>query len=206
MQISNKLYDSVKLAFIKDSKYRFFIDYCYNLSIGLRKDALKKLNDFIDYTDNWILADKQDFCFQLFSKIDEFYNDYNALLSNDLKNRLIEPTFIKLIDSDINNIQVLKWYGYYFDKLELLKKAYDLNKQDKILNKYLFIKLLNNIWISAHHLPDTYLGIIDDDIDNINLAKQLIPTCIDFKELDLYKQNLMDYEQMILDYIKNNKI
>ena len=206
MHISTNLYDSIKSVFLKDSRFELFNDYCYNLSIGLRKNGLKSLNIFIDNTDNWIFEDKREFCELLFSIFDKYPYEAEELITYDLRNRLIKPTFLKWIDCDSDNVNLLKWFGYYFDKLDLLKKAYALNKQDNLLNEFLFVKLVNSIWISAHHLPNTYLGIIDEDIQNINLAKELSLLCMGFKDLNLYKQNLIDYEKMILEYVKiNNK-
>ncbi len=156
--------------------YPLFADYCNYLDKGLRKDAFKYLNSFLDNTKNWDYLSKAAFCKTVFSVSTVSNNELDFFLTTNLTNKLIKPTLLEMTTQDPSNYLAFKWYGQYFQDTTFIKKAYQLNPSDISIKLVLLSRLENDLWLSIHHLPDEYLGDIVEDEYDLELAFSLLDT------------------------------
>jgi len=192
------------LAKLTNSNYGLFSEYCDLLNKGLRKEALKHLNSFIELTNNWDYKGRTTFCNFLFS-LSQTDNDLDIVLSRNLNEKLIKPTLIEMTLSEPNNYLPFKWYGEYFNNTLFLKKAYNLKPEDKSIRILLLNRLENDLSLSTHHLPDTYLGDYLEDISNINLAFSILSSIEDKSLVEGNLKRFTTIKNEIEDYNRTNK-
>jgi hypothetical protein len=124
---SNILKELLKLTCIK---YPLFADYCFNLDKGLRKNALKCLDSFLDNTKNWEYLTKENFCKTIFGVSHTTNNDIEFILTTNLADKLIKPTLLEMTTLEPNNFLAFKWCEQYFRDTTFIKKAHELNPTD----------------------------------------------------------------------------
>ena len=183
--------------------YPLFADYCKFLDKGLRKDALKCLDKFIDNTQNWDYSTKVIFCKTIFS-VSKSSNDIDFILTTNLTDKLVKPTLLEMTTQEPDNYLAFKWYGQYFRDTTFIKKAHELNPTDNTIKIILLIRLENDIWSSTHHLPEGYIGDIKEDEHNLKLAFSLLDS-IDTKNRGNFFNRFTDYKNAIDEYKQNEK-
>ena len=197
---SKKTNELIKLT---SKNYPMFADYCNYLDKGLRKDALKCLESFLDNTKDWDYLTKATFCKTIFS-ISTTNNDIAFVLTTNLTDKLIKPTLLEIITQEPDNYLAFKWYGQYFRDTAFIKKALDLNPSDSSIKLILLNNLENDIWTSTHHLPDGYLGDINQDEQDIELAFSLLDS-FNKKTTEEFFNRFTDYKNAIDNYKENDK-
>jgi hypothetical protein len=190
------------LSELTSDSYKLFSDYCLLLEKGLRKDALKHLDSFIEMTNNWDINSKITFCNLIFNSI-RLSKDLNVLLTTILREKLIKPTLKEMILTESQNYLPFLWYGQYCNDTKYLKKAFELNPDDTTTKISLLDNLAKDIWSSTHHLPEGYCdnNLAEDTID-INLAFSILET-IDDKTAKDYIKMFEDYRNSIENYKRN---
>jgi hypothetical protein len=183
--------------------YPLFADYCILLDKGLRKDALKSLDKFIENTQNWDYPTKAFFCKTIFS-ISKTNNDIDFILTTNLTDKLVKPTLLEIISQEPKNYLAFKWSGQYFRDTTSIKKAHELNPSDSDIKLILLNRLENDIWRSTHHLPDGYLGDFEDDEQDLQLAFKLLEG-IDRKLTGNFLNRFTEYKKAIDEYKHNEK-
>jgi len=201
MTDSNKIKELLKLTSIS---YPLFVDYCNYLDKGLRKDALKCLDSFLDNTKNWDYLSKAAFCNTVFSVSSTTNNDLDFVLTTNLTDKLIKPTLLEMTTREPNNYLAFKWYGQYFRDTKFIKKAHELNPTENSIKIILLNRLENEIWLSIHHLPDGYLGDIEEDENDLKLAFSLLNT-LDTKITGNFFNRFTEYKNAIETYKQNDK-
>ncbi len=197
---SNILKELLKLTSIS---YPLFADYCNYLNKGLRKEALKCLERFLDNTENWDYLTKATFCKIIFS-ISTTNNDIDFVLTTNLADKLIKPTLLEMTTQEPNNYLAFIWYGQYFRETALIKKALELKPSDNNIKLILLNNLENDIWTSTHHLPDGYLGDIEQDKQDIELAFSLLGS-LEKKITEDFFKRFTAYKNAINNYKENDK-
>lgn len=198
---SNIVNELLKLT---NTNYPLFADYCNLLDKGLRKDAPKRLDRFIDNTQHWDYSTKADFCKTIFS-VSKTDNDIEFILTTNLSDKLIKPALLKMTSKEPENYTAFKWYGQYFRDTGFIKKALELNPSDKDIKLILLNRLENDIWLSTHHLPDAYLGDIEKDEQDIILAFSLLDS-MDKKKTDDFVNRFTEYKNAIDNYKQREKM
>jgi hypothetical protein len=197
---SNITKELLKLTSIS---YPLFADYCNFLDKGLRKDALKNLDKFIDNTKNWDYSTKAIFCKTIFS-VSKTSNDIDFILTTNLTDILIKPTLLEMTTQEPNNYLAFKWYGQFFRDTTYIKKALELNPLENSIKLILLNRLESDIWSSTHHLPDGYLGNIEQDEQDIKLAFSMLDN-LDSKITRDFFNRFTDYKNAIDKYKQNDK-
>jgi hypothetical protein len=190
-----------ELSKLTSTDYPLFADYCNLLDKGFRKDAIKCLDNFIDHTQNWDYTTKAAFCKTLFS-VSKTSNDLDFILKHSLVEKLVKPTLLELTIQEPKNYIVFKWYGQYFGDTTFIKKAHELNPSDNSIKLILLNRLEYIIWTSVHHLPDGYLGKIEEDENDLNLAFSLLENLDTEMTRDLFNR-FTEYKNAIEIYKQN---
>lgn len=189
---------------LTNKNYPMFADYCNYLDKGLRKDALNCLDRFLDNANNWNYITKATFCETIFSVSLTTDNVLDFVLTTNLAEKLIMPTLLEMTTQEPNNYLAFKWYGQYFRDITFIKKANELNPSDNSIKLILLNRLENELWLSTHHLPDGYLGDIEEDEDNLKLAFLLLDS-LDTKMTDDFLNRFTDYKNAINEYKSKDK-
>ena len=190
-----------ELSQLTNPDYKLFAEYCHYLDKGLRKDALKNLDNFLNAAKYWDTLKKIEFCQAIFS-LSKPDNDFDIILKESLRKNLIEETLLEMTKLNPNDFSAFKWYGQFFRSLEFLKKAFELNPTNLSTAQILVTSLEYDLWFSTHHLPEGYLGIVEDDLENIKLGLSI---CINYKaglKYD-YTTNFNRYKTKIELYLKS---
>ncbi len=198
---SNILKELLKLTCIN---YPLFADYCFNLDKGLRKNALKCLDSFLDNTKNWEYSTKENFCKTIFGVSHTTNNDIEFILTTNLADKLIKPTLLEMTTLEPNNFLAFKWYGQYFRDTTFIKKAHELNPTDNSIKIILLNRLENDIWSSTHHLPDGFIGDIHENEHDLKLAFSLLDS-LDKKISDDFFNRFTDFKKVIDSYKQNDE-
>jgi hypothetical protein len=196
-------YITNELLKLTSTNYPMFADYCNYLDKGLRKDALKCLDSFLDNTRNWEYLTKSTFCKTIFSVSTITNNDLDFVLTTNLTDKLVKPTLLEIITQEPNNYLAFKWYGQYFQDTTFVKKAHELNPTDNSIKIILLNRLEKDIWTSTHHLPDGYLGNIEEDEQDLKLAFTLLES-LDTKIPSDFFDRFTDYKNAIEEYKQND--
>lgn len=182
------------------SSYPLFAEYCKNLDLGLRKNALKYLDEFLEDITSWDYDTKATFCKVIFNISTSPKAVLDMYLKTSLAENLIKPTLIEMSVREPNNFLPFKWYGQYFDDdPKFIKRAYDLNPTDNTIQIILLQRLEHSIWFSTHHLPDGYIGNIEDDEEDIKLAFSVLVN-FDNKTRTDYLATFAEYQSEIDNY------
>lgn len=193
-----------ELLKLTSTKYPLFADYCKYLDNGLRKDALNCLDKFLDNAKNWDYTTKANFCKTIFSLSEKTTSDIEFIMTTNLTEKLVKPTLVEMTTQEPDNYLAFKWYGQYFRDTTFIKKAYELNKSDNSIKAILLNRLENDIWQSTHHLPDGYLGDIEEDEQDLELAFTLLDS-LDTKVKDDFLNRFTDYKNAIDKYKSNDR-
>jgi tetratricopeptide (TPR) repeat protein len=188
-----------QLLKVTSINFPLFADYCKYLDKGLRKDALRCLDRFLDDAKNWDYLTRASFCKAIFSVSSNTSNDIEFALTTNLTEKLVKPTLIEMTTQEPDNYLAFKWYGQYFRDTAFMKKAYELNPSDNSTIIILLNRLENDLWLSTHHLPDWYLGDMENDEQDIRLAFSLIPGLNDNITNDFFNI-FTDYKKAIEEF------
>jgi hypothetical protein len=193
---SNTTRELLKLTSIK---YPFFADYCNYLEKGLRKDALKCLDIFLDNTKDWDYITKATFCKTIFSVSSTTNNNLDFVFTTNLTEKLIKPTLLEMTTQEPDTYLAFKWYGQYFRNTTFIKKANELNPTDNSIKLILLNSLENDLWSSTHNLPEGYLGDIEEDEHTLELAFSLLDS-LDSKMTGDFFNRFTSYKNAISEY------
>lgn len=183
-----------------------YYDYCLYLEKGLRKEALKIINNFV--------ADLQQRDFEqqktFIETILTAYDKYEGYPYNIMPHPLFQLIFGLIkdwCDRDLVDERFFFWYGkhkYEFQYIELaLAKAPDFEKAKVAIVEH----KLYPLYYATHHLPDYYIddGYENDDLARCNELKQDILSLKEESQQDKYMKELAFYQTLIENYIEWKK-
>ncbi|BBP88014.1 hypothetical protein BsIDN1_16320 [Bacillus safensis] len=150
----------------------FFRQYCVRKEQGLRKDALKVLQAFIEeMKENDFEEEQREFAAWLFEWIERF-EDGHHLLVYPLVNGVIQPVFQTWEKVDPLDVRLYRWQGLFVHQgegLPHLLKALELggSKEQRVIVQICEI-YLSALWYSFHHIhEDLYLSTYEKDQERI---------------------------------------
>jgi hypothetical protein len=149
---------------LKNSDWTDYANYCFAREKGLRKDAFRHLDIFLNKTESWTTESKIEFVkflFQFFDTVEEA--DYGPF-PHPLSDKLVKPILIKWCATEKTDGNPFRWYGKYYNSEDHLFKALEINPSDDIARQILLGKWTYNIYFSVHHLPEGYIGEPHEDI------------------------------------------
>ncbi|MDR1850323.1 MAG: hypothetical protein LBQ75_09815 [Zoogloeaceae bacterium] len=170
--------DSVVLgienAAMKNPKWADYAAYCFDREKGLRKSAFKRLDKFLESTEDWSLDDRIEFVKFLFSSSENAHDAMRSFVPYQLNEKLVKPTLLAWCNIEQTDSSPFRWrgqlggcYGYegeFSHDETYLFKALDLNPADDLARITMIDSWLRALDFHVHELPWGYLGIPSDDM------------------------------------------
>lgn len=183
-------------------EYKAFCEYLELKEMGLRKQSLEKINEFVSLAEAFSDAKRRELvsliCFKKLGWLDS-----NQLIdSYILTNKIIIPTLKKWAKDEPKNPEPLKWLGlFYWGGNEVLEECLNLNPDDEVVRLIIITRYLDAICYSTHHLDEgVYIGDPLEDLDICNKIKKHLSFVSDKETRLLHESVLSEYIQVIEHY------
>jgi hypothetical protein len=176
-----------------------YLCYVDLLSRGLRKQALKHIEDLIS-TLRALPKDRQQFFASFLCRENEIHISHR-LLPEPLHRRFIHPIVEDWKRTEPGNPEPLRWTG----NLDDLVRAVELDPSCDQTRRRLILRILGFVGISTHELPAGYLGNVENDYDLLRIAKREAQLLHDADLQEKYLQLIQDEQTEIDEYLKNRK-
>ncbi|CRK84736.1 hypothetical protein [Neobacillus massiliamazoniensis] len=193
---------------IQDKKldsYPFFKEFCLFKEKGLRKDAFKSLNLFIEEVKGWQAKQKKEFAHWLFKWFEES-EDIHYLLVHPLEENILKPILEDWMIEDPKDPQPFRWYGLFLkseNHLKHLETALRVGGKSEqrvlmeIINYYLY-----SLEFSFHHISeDAYIGDISEDQDFVLKIENLSTEITNVESKKDVSESVIYYKNLLSDWI-----
>ncbi|WP_282628375.1 hypothetical protein [Empedobacter sedimenti] len=185
-------------------KWELFHRYLVKKNKGIRKEALRDLEEFIVEFRNWEYQDQKDFVLSIVDFEDEIPNTTSSYFATPLS-LMMQDFMNDWIKSENNDSTPFRWLAQKNNDTEMARKALSINPNDDLARLVIINAYLDKIYWSTHSLPHHFSG----DIDEI-LA--IYPTCLEeIKQLEnrenqrKYTAELQEEIQVVKDYKKSQE-
>jgi len=158
----------------KNPKLDEYSKYCLLREQGLRKKAFDHLERFIKDIITWSLEERIEFVKLLFPYFEDVKDaDYGGF-PQPLNIKVVKPTLEEWCSLEKTNGNPFRWYGKYYRSEEHLNKALKLNPNDDLARITLILWWSDKIYYSLHHLPYSYIGNYEKDIELMGEIKKQV--------------------------------
>ena len=182
-----------------------YANYCFDREKGLRKEAFKHLDLFIEDAQKWKLSQRIEFISFIFPYFETVQDADYVGFPQPLSAKIIKPTLEEWCNLENNDNRPFRWYATYYKSEGHLFKALDLDPLDDMARKTLIFWWKYEIYYSVHHLPDYYIGDPYNDIQLSNNIKEQINLLSDNEERIRLKKNLEEDLELVRNYIEWKK-
>lgn len=195
-------------AIIQDegvNDYPLFRQYCVRKEQGLRKDALKVLQAFIEEMKENDFEVQRVFTAWLFEWIERF-EDGHQLLVYPLVNGVIQPVFQTWEKVDPLDVRPYRWQGLFVHQgegLPHLLKALELggSKEQRVIVQICEV-YLSALWYSFHHIhEDLYLSTYEKDQERIQGIERVMMLIQDKRTRTNVQKQAVYYGQLLTDWM-----
>ncbi|MCM3026243.1 hypothetical protein M3584_04995 [Bacillus safensis] len=195
-------------AIIQDegvNDYPLFRQYCVRKEQGLRKDALKVLQAFIEEMKENDFEVQREFAAWLFEWIERF-EDGHQLLVYPLVNGVIQPVFQTWENVDPMDVRPYRWQGLFVHQgegLPHLLKALELggSKEQRVIVQICEV-YLSALWYSFHHIhEDLYLSTYEKDQERIQGIESVMMLIQDKRTRTNVQKQAVYYGQLLTDWM-----
>lgn len=190
----------------EDSKdYPLFRQYCVRKEQGLRKDALKILQSFIEEMKQNDFEVQRVFVAWLFEWIERF-EDGHSLLVYPLVNGMIQPVLQEWENVDPLDVRPYRWQGLFVHQgegLSYLLKALELggSKEQRVIVQ-ICETYLSALWYSFHHIhEDLYLSTYEKDQERIQGIESVMMLIKDKRTRTNVQKQAVYYDQLLTDWM-----
>jgi len=191
---------TVGKAAAENKEWTKFAQYCFDREKGLRKEAFGQLNDFLKNTESWTEEAKIEFVVFLFPFFETIQDaDYGAF-PQPLSEKLIKPTLKKWCLNEMNDSRPFRWYGKYYSSIEHVNRALEINPQDDKARQILLKWGTYHLYYSVHHLPEGYIGDLNEDLVLIDELRNHISKLIDVKLQKFWIRELEEDAELVKNY------
>jgi tetratricopeptide (TPR) repeat protein len=158
-----------------------YSEYCNYREQGIRKEAFKKLELFINSTKKWTFEQRIDFAKFLLPLFENVKDADYGPFPQPLSEKMIKPTLEEWCKIETVDCRPFRWYGKYYRSEDYLFKALEINPKDDLSRNTLLNWWTYNIYFSIHHLPEGYIGNVEQDLKQIEKIKEFISQINDNK-------------------------
>jgi hypothetical protein len=176
-----------------------YVRYIELLAKGLRKEALKHIEDLVS-TLHALPEDQQRHFASLLCRETEDETGHR-LLPDPLSRRFIQPVIEEWKRVEPGNPEPLRWTGILDD----LIRAVQLDPSCDLTRRRLILRILGFVGYSTHELPSGYLGVVEDDKDLLRVAKREAELLVDGELRQKYLRLVEGEKQEIEEYEKRKK-
>lgn len=200
-----------------NSKWHHFAEYCRLREAGLRKDAFDALGVFLRAAAAWSFDERREFVAWLCERLFELGGDSYGITPQPLQISLVEPTLAQWAATDVQDSTPCRWAGYYFPNvaypslvsfgqsapyapIDHLREALRRQPEDELARIRLADAMIYGVDFACHHLPETYLGIPDEELSALDTIEALIAEIQNSTERLRLQQEISYFRQLILDW------
>ena len=183
-----------------DSDLDLYAQYCVLREKGLRKQAFKQLNAFIEIAKDWGLNQRYEFVERLYLIQDNNRNRYD-LIPHPLYSVIVEPTVVAWVKENPSDPSGYRWLG----GRENWRKAILLNKEEQIARVRLIEQIIYYAYFSTHHLPEGFIGSPSEELLGLNEANILLDGLENDKLKIKFSDEIKDCMELIQAYREYEK-
>jgi len=158
----DSLYSEIK----DDPKLSDFACYIHLLRKGLRKEALKHIEDFLSVSRAWDKPSQREVT-SFLCRVAHSEAIGHRYVPQPVWKRLIEPTLKEWIESSPEDPEPLRWTS----SLDDLKKSLRLDPSCDQTRYRLVHQILRGIQYDTHELPHGFLGVVEEDLRLLDEAE-----------------------------------
>lgn len=193
---------TVAKAASENSEWKDYAEYCIDREKGLRKQAFKKLAEFLKSTNNWTLDQKIDFAKFLFPFFENVQDADYGPFTQPLSDKLIKPTLEEWCEIEIIDNRPFRWFGKYYRSEEHLFRAIELNPKDDLARETILNWWTYSIYYSIHHLPEGYIGNPSEDLKLAEKIEEQISKLTDDSRKEYWTKELNEDLEIIENYVE----
>ena len=192
---------TVGKAASENSEWKEYAEYCLDREKGLRKQAFKKLNNFLISTQNWTIDEKIEFVKFLFPFFETVQDADYGPFPQPLSDKLIKQTLEEWCKREETDGRPFRWYGKYYRSEEHIFQSIELNPEDDLARETILNWWTHNIYYSIHHLPKGYIGDPKEDLELAENIKEQISKLTDPKRKEHWTRELSEDLEIIRNYL-----
>ncbi|MGD7062126.1 hypothetical protein ACQCU3_11525 [Bacillus altitudinis] len=184
--------------------YPLFRQYCLRKEQGLRKDALKVLQSFVEEMNKNEFVARRSFVAWLFDYIERF-EDGHHLLVYPLVHGVIHPVLREWENIDPMDVRPYRWQGLFVHQGEgmpYLLKALEMggSKEQRVIVQ-IYETYFSALWYSFHHIhEDLYLSTYEKDHERIQGIQDVMKLIEDKKVQTNVEKLAVYYNQLLSDW------
>ncbi|AMB89112.1 MULTISPECIES: hypothetical protein [Bacillus] len=184
--------------------YPLFRQYCVRKEQGLRKDALKVLQSFVEEMNKNEFAARRSFVAWLFDYIERF-EDGHYLLVYPLVHGVIHPVLREWENIDPMDVRPYRWQGLFVHQgegLPYLLKALEMggSKEQRVIVQ-ICKTYFSALWYSFHHIhEDLYLSTYEKDHERIQGIQDVMKLIEDKNVQSNVEKLAVYYNQLLSDW------
>lgn len=173
-----------------------YVSYTELLARGLRKEALKHIEDLLS-TLRALPHERQRSLASLLCRETEGETGHR-LLPEPLRRRFIVPVIDAWKSAEPSNPEPFRWTSALND----LIRAVELDPSCDHTRRRLILKILGFVGCSTHELPTGYLGVVEDDYDLLRVAQREAQLLRDAKLRETYRLLIADEKKELDEHEK----
>ena len=178
-----------------------YSEYCFDREKGLRKQAFRKLDSFLNSAKDWTFNQKVEFTKFLFPFFETIEDADYGPFPQPLKDKLIKKTLEDWCQNEVSDSRPFRWYGKYYRSEKHILRAIEINPKDDIARETLINWWIFSIYYSVHHLPEVYIGNPFDNIKLANKIREHILKLSDKTKKEHWTNELEEDVELIKNYI-----
>jgi hypothetical protein len=176
-------------------------EYCVLREKGLRKQALNRLNEFLDTASSWEVESARRLVLSILSA-DARTPEAHQFMSHPLVERLIFPVLEQWRSDCPSAVEPLRWLGLLRQDSKALKAALSLDPADVPVRRRLVDFAFDDAYHATHHLSESVLLMtVDETRASIAAARELIASAPDPSAFAYLSAEADEYEQMLNDWV-----
>ncbi|MEW6979947.1 hypothetical protein QQS15_12675 [Bacillus pumilus] len=182
--------------------YPLFREYCERKEQGLRKDALKVLQSFIEEMKQLDFETQRVFVAWLFEWIEQF-EDGHHLLVFPLTRGIIIPVFQEWMKLDRVDVRPYRWQGLFVHQGEGLPYLLKAGSEEHRVIVHICEIYLAALWYSFHHIhEDLYLSTFEMDQERIQGIQDVMMLIQDERTRTYFQKQADYYAQLLSAWIE----
>ena len=191
--------DSLKQRLAGIPELADYVRYAELLARGLRKEALKHIEDLLS-TLRALPNERQRSLASFLCRETEDQTGHQ-LLPEPLMRRFIAPVIAEWKSTEPGNPEPLRWTGVLDD----LIRAVEIDPSCAHTRRRLVLRILGFVGYSTHELPVGYLGVVEDDYDLLVVAMREAQLLQDADLREKYLRLIEDEKKEIDEHEKRKK-